>query len=95
MYVCVAEEGFIKSDRGVRDLMLIICLNKLQYPPKLKSPAFLFISKEISRVVGSWDRMLQGKVFEDKATQRFAESYVEGLEAKPWYEVARYERKMD
>lgn len=49
-----------------------------------------FLPEDIKRVLDSWDRMVANKPFEDKAAQRFAESYVEGLSAKPWHDLARY-----
>ena len=43
--------------------------------------------QDIYRVLKSWDRMVENQPFEDKDTQRFATSYIEGLESKPWHEV--------
>lgn len=41
-------------------------------------------------MLASWDRMVENKPFEDKPTKRFATSYMEGLQAKPWHNVERW-----
>jgi hypothetical protein len=46
--------------------------------------------QDIARVLASWDRMVENKPFEDKPTKRFATSYMEGLQAKPWHNVERW-----
>lgn len=43
--------------------------------------------QDIYRVLEAWNRMVENQPFEDKDTQRFATSFIDGLEAKPWHEV--------
>lgn len=43
--------------------------------------------QDIYRVLQAWNRMVENQPFEDKETQRFATSFIEGLEARPWHEV--------
>lgn len=45
--------------------------------------------QDVYRVLKSWDRMVENVPFEDKETQRFATSYIDGLEAKPWHDVSK------
>lgn len=49
-----------------------------------------FLPEDITRVLASWDRMVANKPFEDKANQRYAQSYIEGLSAKPWHDLSEY-----
>lgn len=68
--------------------MLPIPLPKTPSPPtSLTLPQTASAPQDIYRVLRAWDRMVENQPFEDKETQRFATSYIEGLEAKPWHEV--------
>lgn len=44
-------------------------------------------ASEIERVLDSWDRMVDDKPFADDETLRYAASYMDDLDSRPWHDV--------